>query len=107
MTTKAAIAKMRVKDLPIYLNDHLAGSIGAVEMVEDLINRHRGKPLERFLKDLDAEIQSDQRELQDLMEALGIEESKVRKAGAWVAEKASRLKLRVTEIGRASCRERV
>jgi len=29
-----------MKDLPVYLNDHLAGSIGALEMVDDLIETH-------------------------------------------------------------------
>jgi len=33
------------------------------------------------------------------MKALGIEESKIRSAGGWMAEKASRLKLRVTDFG--------
>jgi hypothetical protein len=88
-----------MKDLPIYLNDHLAGSIGAMQMIEDLIDTHQGKPLEPFLKDLADDIQSDQRDLKHLMAALGIEESTVRKAGAWVAEKASRVKLRITDVG--------
>ena len=30
-----------MKDLPIYLNDHLAGSIDAIEMIEDLIDTIR------------------------------------------------------------------
>ncbi len=88
-----------MKDLPIYLNDHLAGSIGALEMVEDLIETHQGKPLEPFLKVLSVDIETDQRELKRVMEGLGIEESKVRKAGAWMAAKASRLKLRVADFG--------
>jgi hypothetical protein len=88
-----------VKDLSIYLNDHLAGSIGAIQMLEDLIETYRGNPLEHFLKALSADVQSDQRELKRLMKALDIEESKVRKAGAWMAEKASRLKLRVPDSG--------
>jgi len=88
-----------VKDLSTYLNDHLAGSIGAVEMVEDLTDTHEGQPLERFFKALGEDIQSDQRDLKRLIEALGIKESKVRKAGAWMAEKASRLKLRGADIG--------
>jgi len=39
-----------MKDLSIYLNDHLAGSIGAVEMVRDLAERHEDKPLAQSLK---------------------------------------------------------
>jgi hypothetical protein len=88
-----------MKDLPIYLNDHLAGSIGALEMLDDVIDRQKGEPLEAFLKNLRTDIASDQQELRSLMEKLGVEESAVRKAGAWVAEKFSRAKLRIGDSG--------
>jgi len=91
-----------VKDLSTFLNDHLAGSIGAIKMVEDLRDTHEGQPLERFLKTLGEDIQSDQRDLKRLMKALGIKEGKVRKAGAWIAEKASHVKLRVADVGEAN-----
>src|SRR5439155_21656385 len=84
-----------MKDLPVYLNDHLAGSIGALEMVDDLIETHEGKPLEKFLKAFRDDIEADQRELKRIMEQLGIDESGTRKAGAWVAQKVLRAKLRV------------
>ena len=83
-----------MKDLPVYLNDHLAGSIGALEMLGDLIETHEGKPLEQFLRALRDDIEADQRELKRIMEQLGIDESGTRKAGAWVAEKVLRAKLR-------------
>jgi len=70
-----------MKDLPVYLNDHLAGSIGALEMVDDLIETHEGKPLEKFLKAFRDDIEADQRELKQIMEQLGIDESGTRKAG--------------------------
>lgn len=91
-----------MKDLAIYLNDHLAGSIGAMEMIQDLIETHQGKPLERFLRALLENIQSDQDELRSLMDGLGVKERKLRKAGAWMAEKASRLKLRMADSGEAN-----
>jgi hypothetical protein len=72
------------------LNDHLAGSVAALELVDRLIATYKGKPLEQFFKDLRSEIDADQRELQDLIEALGEKESPVRKAGLWMAEKFSR-----------------
>jgi len=84
-----------VKDLPVYLNDHLAGSIGALEMLDDLIETHLGKPLGQFLRALREDIEVDQRELKRIMEQLGIDESGTRKAGAWVAQKVLRAKLRV------------
>jgi hypothetical protein len=88
-----------MKDLSIYLNDHLAGSVGALEMLDDIIDAQEGRPLEKFLTTLRDEIESDQAELKRLMKELAIEESTVRKAGAWVAEKFSRAKLRVGDTG--------
>ena len=91
-----------MKYLPVYLNDHLAGSIGALEMVDHLIETHEGKPLEKFLKAFRDDIEADQRELKQIMEQLGIDESGTRKAGAWVAEKVLRAKLRVGDSGEAN-----
>ena len=88
-----------MKDLPTYLNDHLGGSVGALEMLGDMIDAQKGKPLEAFLKTLREDIESDQDELKRLMKNLGIEESTVKKAGAWVAEKFSRAKLRIGDSG--------
>ena len=88
-----------MKDLAIYLNDHLAGSVGALELLDDLIDTHQDDGLAPFLQKLRAEITADQQELQQLMQHFGIEESKVRKAGAWMAEKFSRIKLRVGDSG--------
>jgi len=88
-----------MKNLSVYLNDHLAGSIGALEMLDGLIETHQGKPLEQFLRVLRDDIEADQRELKRIMEQLGIDESGARKAGAWVAEKVLRAKLRVGDSG--------
>jgi hypothetical protein len=88
-----------MKDLATYLNDHLAGSVGALDMLRDMIDTHAGKPLEPFFKRLRDEIEADQRELKQLMKRLEIDESTMRKAGAWVAEKFSRAKLRVGDAG--------
>lgn len=91
-----------MKELSTYLNDHLAGSTGALEMLEDMIKTHAGKPIEQFLIPLHREIESDQSELKDLMHQLEIGESTMRKAGAWVAEKLSRAKLRAGDAGEPS-----
>ena len=76
---------MSKEDLPTYLNDHLAGSVGALELLDRLIETYKEKPLEKFFKDLRNEIAADQDSLQDLIVKIGKEESAVRKAGAWVA----------------------
>lgn len=87
---------MNKKDLTTYLNDHHAGSLGAVEMLDNLIEIFESKPLAQFFKDLRAEIETDQHTLEELMRKIGADESAVKKAGAWVAEKFSRVKLRVS-----------
>lgn len=83
-----------MKDLPVYLNDHLAGSVGALEMLDDMIDSHEGKPIESFLKGLRNDIEADQNELKQFLARLDVKESTVRKAGAWMMEKVSRAKLR-------------
>jgi hypothetical protein len=86
-----------MEDLSSYLNDHLAGSVGALELLDRLIETYQGNPLEQFFAALRGEIEADQRKLQTLMDKLDVEESLVRKAGAWIAEKLSRPKIRVSE----------
>ena len=76
-----------VKELDSYLNDHLAGSVGALDLIAHWAKLCRGKPLGAFFTDLEAEISADQDTLRELMRCLGVEESKMRQASAWAAEK--------------------
>src|SRR2546430_14171941 len=82
-------------ELATYVNDHLAGSTAALELLNDLIETYEGEPSHSFLKELRADIEADQAELKRLIGDLHIDESSLRKAGAWVAEKLSRAKLRL------------
>ena len=82
-----------MKELDSYLNDHLAGSVGALELIEHWAHLHEGKPLGAFFSDIGTDIRADQATLRDLMHRLAIDESNVRKAGAWAAEKAGRARL--------------
>ena len=86
-----------MKELTDYLNDHLAGSVGALELLDRLIDTYREKPLEKFFQGLRDEIRYDQDQLKELMQKIGAEESAVRKAGAWVVEKLSRAKIDLSE----------
>lgn len=86
---------MKNENLTTYLNDHHAGSVGALELVDHLIETFEGKPREQFFKTLRDEIDQDQGTLVDLIKQIGSDESAVKKAGAWVAEKLSRAKIRV------------
>jgi hypothetical protein len=89
--------RTKMKELTNYLNDHLAGSVGALELLDRLIDTYRDKPLENFFQGLRDDIRHDQEQLKELMQKLGAEESAVRKAGAWVVEKLSRAKIDLDE----------
>src|SRR5689334_3879353 len=80
-------------ELAEYLNDHQAGSVAALELLDRLVETYAGKSLERFFRELRDDIRQDQEELEGLIAKLGIEQSAVRKAGAWLAEKFSRPKI--------------
>jgi len=82
-----------MKDLDSYLNDHLAGSISALEVIDHWADAHKGEPLGYCFAQIETEVKADQETLRDIMRTLGIEESKVRKAGAWAAEKLGRARL--------------
>ena len=86
-----------MENLASYLNDHLAGSVGALELLERLIDIYEGKPLRVFFQELRNDIRDDQEKLRQLIQELGADESAVRKAGAWLVEKLSRAKMPVSE----------
>jgi len=90
-----------VKQLGVYLNDHLAGSVGAIELLDHLINEQNGQRLEKFLVDLRDDIDRDQEVLRDLIQKLDLGESAIRKAGAWLSEKLGEAKVLLggNEIG--------
>ena len=79
--------------LHTYLNDHLAGSVAAIELLDDLIEHHSEDRFGKIFRDLCDEIEADQETLRNLIRKLGAEESAARKAGAWLAEKFSRVKI--------------
>jgi len=82
-----------MKELDSYLNDHLAGSVSALELIAHLVDVQKGKPLGAFFAETEREIKADQDKLRDVMRSLGVEERKVRTAGAWAAEKLGRARL--------------
>jgi hypothetical protein len=83
--------------LKTYLNDHLAGSVMAIELAERTIHENEGGPVAARLSPLVKEIREDQTVLSGVIERLGTGESSLKKAGAWLAEKAGRVKLGGTD----------
>src|SRR4030095_4662790 len=83
--------------LATYLNDHLAGSVVAVELMEDLEAAYAETPIAPFIAGLRAEVEADVEELKGIMSNLEISESRTRKASAWLTEKLTELKLRLDD----------
>jgi hypothetical protein len=84
--------------LTTYLNDHLAGSVVALELLELLPPLVR--PAERdILNGLRTEIREDQQLLKELLEQLGEKESPMRKVAAWITEKLGEVKLKFDDPG--------
>lgn len=81
------------KLLGIYLNDHRAGSAAGLELARRCLKNNRGTSYEPFLRDLVQGIEDDVRELESLMDLLGIPPDRLKHTLAWIAEKAGRLKL--------------
>ena len=85
-----------MKGLATYLNDHLAGSVAALELLDDLIKTYDGKPLAKFFTDLRHDIRADQEVLPRLLKRFKAGQSPIRKAGAWLAGKFSRAKMQAS-----------
>jgi hypothetical protein len=84
-----------MKELAAYLNDHLAGSIAAIELLDHLAKEFDGRPLGTFFREVCDDVRADQDVLRELMKTLEIEESSLRKAGAWIMEKFGQTKFDV------------
>jgi hypothetical protein len=82
-----------------YLNDHLAGSVAALELLDHLIRLQPGTAGERALAAVRTEVEEDQQTLQRLLHEVGGKESRVRQAAAWLTEKLGQAKLRLDDPG--------
>lgn len=79
--------------LDSYLNDHLAGSAAAVELVERIRDNNEGTALAAHMEGLLAEIEQDRDTLGAVMERLGVVRSAPKQAAGKVLEALSRLRL--------------
>lgn len=90
---------MALQILPIYLNDHLAGSVAAIELLDHLRKISEGTGREKLFASLQSEIEEDQKVLKGLLEKLGETQSSVRKVAAWLTEKVGEAKLKLDDPG--------
>jgi hypothetical protein len=79
--------------LAIYLNDHLAGATGGVELARRARSSNRGTKLGDALEGICAEIEADRATLERVMDRLEVKRNRPKVVGAWAAEKLGRLKL--------------
>jgi hypothetical protein len=85
--------------LPIYLNDHLAGSTVGRGLAWRTAGENRGTEFGDFLTELASEIDEDRAQLKDVMARLEVSEDQLKVGAGWLTEKLGRLKLngRLTE----------
>jgi hypothetical protein len=81
--------------LAVYLNDHLAGATGAVELLRQLESMDGAiADVAHRLRD---EVASDREQLLNLMHRLEIGVSTVRQGSGWLGEKLAELKVRIDD----------
>jgi len=79
--------------LATYVNDHLAGSAYAMDLVESIRDTYQGQELGQFAAWLVKEIEADREVLQGLAERVSGGSSKLKELTTWLGDKVSRLNL--------------
>jgi hypothetical protein len=87
--------------LDVYLNDHLAGSAAAVELVERIRDNNEGTALATHMAGLLGEIEADKATLSAVMERLGVVRSTPKQVAGKVLETLSRVRLNERVTGSA------
>ena len=85
--------------LATYLNDHLGGATGGVELARRLCRSNQGTQYGPPLEDVTHQIEEDVETLRDIMARLGIGEDRIKQTVAFAAEKVGRLKLNGQLLG--------
>jgi hypothetical protein len=90
----------RVSDsLAIYLHDHLAASIFAIEVLEFLRDQHLGQSLGDTAAALLAQVKEDRRILEGIIARAAHSVPVMKQASAWMGEKLSEWKLSRGDFG--------
>jgi hypothetical protein len=80
--------------LAVYLHDHIAGSRFAIELLEKLAAEFADTPTGAIARELLGEVQADRRPLEQLVARVGKAKADFYDALGWMAERASRIKLK-------------
>jgi hypothetical protein len=92
------------ESLTTYLNDHLAGSVVALKLLDHLEEDGAGTAEASLLAAVHADIEADRQELEAFMAQRGIAVSAPKKATGWLVEKLSELKLHLDDAGDGALR---
>src|SRR5688572_12277516 len=92
------------ESLATYLNDHLAGSVVALELLDHLQEDGAGAAEVSILAGVHAAIEAERQELEACMAQRGIAVSAPKKATGWLVEKLGELKLHLDDAGDGALR---
>jgi hypothetical protein len=84
---------MTTDPLAVYLDDHLAASVAALRMMEEIAELERGRPLEQKMLTLRSEVAEEQQMLREMLAQIDAGESRWKQAAAWLTEKVGEGKL--------------
>jgi hypothetical protein len=87
--------------LTIYCNDHLAASMGGIELVRRMLAQHQGASYRAELEQLLRELQEERASLRSMMQSLGLRVRQYKQLALWIGEKLSRFKLNGRLVGRS------
>jgi hypothetical protein len=87
--------------LALYANDHLAASVGGIELVKRMLGVQRGSEYEGPLTQLLAELREENASLETQMRAVGFPVRRYKQMALWVGEKLSRAKLNGRVLSRS------
>jgi hypothetical protein len=78
--------------LAVYCNDHLAASVGGMELVRRMLHEHRTTDYEQPLEQLLGELREEKSSLESMMRGIDIPIRQYKIAVLWLGEKLARLK---------------
>ena len=95
---------MGTHHLETYLNDHLAGAVAVLELIDHSIEQHADAPQAALLGEIRADIEADRRQLEMIIDRVGGSQSAPRKAVGWISDRVVRLKLRMDDPSNGALR---
>lgn len=95
---------MEHEHLATYLNDHVAGAVAALDLMEHVREEHSGTETGTVVGRVMADVEADLDELKHIIDRLDCGESATRKAFAWFGERMMRLKLLIDDASNGALR---